>query len=104
MNVPDPWRSYNCEDYFSSRFAEVGFRGNDPLDPYPYIEPAANVFVDPDRGFLPIGGPGSDGIRWGYRKNMQGLWAYLPIDGEFLFLAPDVHTLVEGWMNGNITM
>ena len=45
-----------------------------------------------------------DGIDWGYRRGQAGLWAWYPTDGEFLWLAPTVEALLQGWLAGTITV
>jgi hypothetical protein len=55
-------------------------------------------------GFLVIGRPGVDGIEWGYRKGMPGIWAYYPIDDEFRRLASDLEQFLDGWYRGEITV
>ena len=66
MDVPQEWRSYNCDDYFLSPLSEGGW-WDEPAQCW-YIEPADRVLEDARRDFLIIGRPGVDGIQWGYRK------------------------------------
>ena len=58
----------------------------------------------PEIGFLEIGGPGVDGIGFGLRKGMTGIWAYYPIDNEFELKASDLEGLLNGWREGTITV
>ena len=100
MDVPDVWRDYECRDYFESPLAEEGWW--DEGGQYWYIEPAERVREDGAREFLIIGGPGVDGIRWGYRKRQRGIWAYYPIEDEFVLLADSATALREGYGSGRI--
>jgi hypothetical protein len=99
--LPQRWREFNCADYFASALAAHGHW--DELGQYWYIEPAQQIYEDPDRQFLVIGGPGVDGILWGYRHGQSGVWAH-PIDGEFVWLAPTAEALLRGWLTGTITV
>lgn len=100
MDVPEKWRKYTCSDYFQSTLAETGWW--DPKGQYWYIEPADRIREDLAREFLIIGGPGVDGIEWGYRMNHAGIWAYYPIEGRFEFLATAVSALKDGYSTGQI--
>lgn len=102
MLVPEHWRDYRCEDYFASSLAETGYW--DEPGQYWYFWPADRVVEDPGRQFLIIGGPGVDGIDWGYRKGRRGLWAYYPIGRRYVLLAPTFAELADGWLSGRLTV
>ena len=102
MDVPEKWRSYNCDDYFLSPLSENGW-WDEPAQCW-YIEPADRVLEDARRDFLIIGRPGVDGIQWGYRRGEQGLWAHYPIDDEFVLLARSASELRDGYASGRITV
>jgi hypothetical protein len=102
MNVPHRWRDYQCGDYFGSPLAATGYF--DELGQFWYIQPAEQVVEDVARDFLVIGGAGVDGIAWGYRRGQSGLWAWYPIDSEFVWLAPTTEALIQGWLAGTITV
>lgn len=102
MDIPEKWRSYNCSDYFLSPFSESGWW--DSEGQCWYIEPAGRIYEDEARAFLILGRPGVDGIEWGYRKGYQGIWAYYPIDNDFVFLSNSVSELREGYLSGRITV
>jgi hypothetical protein len=53
-------------------------------------------------GEVSIGGPGVDGIRWGYRKGTSGIWSWNPISGDFARLADSIDDLIAGWDAGTI--
>jgi hypothetical protein len=68
------------------------------------IVPAADVEEREPSGSLVVGRPGVDAIEFGYRKGLRGLWAYYPIDQEFVLMAPTVTELVEGWLSGRLSV
>ena len=100
--VPKRWRGFGCSDYFGSSLAEGGYW--DEAGQYWYVWPSNRVYESADRQLLVIGGPGVDGIDWGYRADQTGLWAYYPIGQEFVWLAPTADALVQGWRAGAITV
>jgi hypothetical protein len=100
--VPQRWQNYHCSDYFASALAAQGYW--DEPGQYWYIEPVERIYEDPERTFLLIGGPGVDGIEWGYRRFESGVWAYYPMDGEFVWLAATAEALLQGWLSGTVTV
>jgi hypothetical protein len=102
MDVPETWRPYDCGDYFLSSLSERGWW--DEAAQYWYIEPAERVFEDTSRELLVIGGPGVDGIRWGYRRGHRGIWAHYPIEDDFVLIAPSAAELRDGYASGRITV
>jgi hypothetical protein len=100
--LPIRWRDFGSADYFSSELAKHGYW--DEPGQYWYIVSADQVYEDDERQFLVIGGPGVDGIDWGYRRGHTGLWAWYPIDAEFVPLAPTAQALLQGWLSGAITV
>ena len=91
---------YQCADYFDGPYASVGFF--DDRAQFEVIAPVENCAEKYDAGFLSIGRAGTDGIEFGYREGMGGVWAHYPIDNCFSLVAPSVTKLVEGWSNGSI--
>ena len=65
------------------------------------VVPAPEVEAHPDIAFLAVGRSGVDGIEFGYRKGVAGLWAY-PVDGAFVYMAPTIVRLVSGWSAGEL--
>jgi len=100
MDVPERWRGYACSDYFESALAEQGWWDEDSQ--CWYIEPAPKLREDAALEFLIIGGPGVDGIRWGYRRRHPGVWAHYPIEDAFVRLAATASDLRAGVFSGNI--
>lgn len=102
MEIPSQFSEYLNTDYFSSPFAQEGHW--DESSQLMLIEPVPGIEKHSDIGFLQIGRPGVDGIGFGYRKGLSGIWAYYPVDDEFSFLCSSVGELVEGWQSGRITV
>jgi hypothetical protein len=51
---------------------------------------------------LVIGGPGVDGILWGYRKGHHGVWGYYVTEDRFAVLAATASELRTGYSTGRI--
>jgi hypothetical protein len=86
------WRDFPCEDYLASEWADHGCWDT----PFTMIlRPATEVELRPELGFLLVGGPGCDGIMWGYRIGHPGVWEYDPMSGEFTHRAESVEELVQ---------
>lgn len=100
--VPERWRAFNCEDYFSSVLAQQGYC--DEAAQFWHVWSSDRVYERADLPLLVIGGPGVDGIDWGYRAGHTGLWVYFPINGEFVWLAKTAEALLNGWQSGTITV
>jgi len=100
MDTPQKWREYECGDYFQSPLAEYGWW--DEESQCWYVEPADSVYEDGVSGLLVIGGPGVDGIRWGYRRDQPGVWAHYPIEDEFVLVAASASELRVGYSSGRI--
>ena len=102
LRRPLRWHDFGCDDYFSSPYAKHGYF--DEADQYWLIEPANRVYEDAERQFLIVGGPGWDGMEWGYCRGKSGLWVWYPIDDEFRYLAPTTEALLDGWLSGAIEL
>lgn len=102
MDIPARWRSYPCADYLASPWAESGFFCEESQTPV--IVPVAEVEELPDEPFLSVGWAGVDGIRFGYRATLPGLWAYYPILREFEPVAASVGELVDRWTTNSIKL
>jgi len=100
--MPERWQEYGCSDYFASPLSRNGYW--DEAGQYWYICPSDRVYEKADLRLVVVGGPGVDGIDWGYRAGHTGVWAYYPMGREFVWLAPDVDALLEGWLSGAITL
>jgi hypothetical protein len=98
--MPARWRSYGAEEYFTSARARHGHF--DPVSQMQVIVPAAEVYEDVEHQLLVVGHTGWDGIDFGYRNGLPGLWAF-PVDGEFRPAADTLDELVEGWCSGRLS-
>ena len=96
------WLEYHCEDYFGSSLAQHGYF--DERGQAWYVWPSNRIYEDSERQFLVVGGPGWDGIQWGYRRGLHGCWAWCPIDGVFQYVAATVPSLLDDWLSGAITL
>jgi hypothetical protein len=103
MAVPERYREYPCDDYFSSAFATNGFW--DEAGQLWLIEPAERVEKQTEEEFLQVGRRGVDSIGFGYRKGQPGFWAlHRIVQREFQYLAPTLEDFVEGWFAGRIAV
>lgn len=69
-----------------------------------FVVPVGDLIVRADIDFLVIGRPGVDGIEFGYRRGMDGIWAYFPMLQEWTRVAESTADLVDGWYGGRITV
>jgi hypothetical protein len=103
MQVPERWRDYPCQDYFSSQLATDGLW--DESGELWLIEPADRVEEEAEVEFLQVGRPGVDSIGFGYRKGQPGFWAlHRIVEQEFQYLAPTIQDFIEGWLAGRIAV
>lgn len=73
-----------------------------PAERYWTILPRAEYRYDAERGWLCIGGPGVGGIEFGVLRDRKGVFAYYPIDNEYLLKAASATDLFTGWWSGEI--
>lgn len=100
MTLGVKWDAYSCADYLSSRLAQTGWW--DEEGQCWYILRADRAYEDEARALLVIGGPGVDGIVWGYRRGHSGVWAYYPMDDELVLIAESALDLEAGYASGRI--
>jgi hypothetical protein len=50
--------------------------------------------------WLAVGGPGIDGIVWAVQKEQLGIFAFYPIDKEFVAVAENAPQLIAKWTSG----
>ncbi len=99
---PNHLSGFDCDDYFSDGYAQ---RGHYDAPAHLWVvKPFHELDAGMRLGFLAVGDAGVDGIRFGYRFGMHGLWAYYPIGHEFVWKAATLAELVEGWCSGTITV
>jgi hypothetical protein len=102
MNTPEALRDFHCEDYFASQWARGGYW--DEPSQLMLVEPARKRVLRSEHNFLVIGGPGVDGIEFGYRRGRRGIWAHYPIDQRFLKVAKTTAGLIERWLDGSLSL
>ena len=51
-----------------------------------------------------IGSAGCDGIDFCFRQGLRGIWAYYPVEGDYVLVAANLKALEEGWLNGSISV
>jgi hypothetical protein len=103
MEVPDCWRDYPCQDYFSSPLAVDGLW--DESSQLWLIESAEGVKEEAASKFLQVGRPGVDSIGLGYRKGHPGFWAlHRIVEQEFQYLASTIQEFLEGWFAGSVVV
>jgi hypothetical protein len=71
---------------------------------YWVLRPITEWHLHHEQTWLEVGGPGSDGIAWAVRRDHSGIWAYYPIDKEFVRVAEDANELIQGWKTGLISV
>ncbi len=76
----------------------------DPKSRYWIIRNKDDWEFDKKRKFLIFGGPGVDGLEFGIRQDLEGIWVYYYIDNEFVKIAESVADLIEGWTTGRISV
>ena len=102
MQLPTHLRGYLCSDYFASEWATTGFWCEKSR--LLVIVPALEVEELPQVSLLAVGRAGVDGILFGYRLGMSGLWAFYPIEQEFVLVAASVTELVKKWIDGPLNL
>ena len=98
------FRSNGASIVARSTSATVGLSGVDFHEPSQtfVISTADQVYEEPESDFLAIGRSGGDGIDFGYRKGIDGLWAFYPIERDFKLMAKSVAELAEAWCAGKL--
>lgn len=98
---------FDCEDYSHSDLAHVGFY--DEQNQYWLVVPISEAEELRDINgrsldFLRIGGPGVDGIAFGYRVGRSGVWAYYPSESRFELMAGSAQELIEEWRSDRLML
>jgi len=68
------------------------------------IASVADVHAPPDRGGLDLVVGAFDVADFCFRRGLRGVWAYYPIEGEYVLVAPDLRALISGLLDGSITL
>ena len=72
------------------------------VEQYSTLAPVIEWELHDKGAWLAVGGPGVDGIRWAVRRSQKGLFAFYPIDGEFVFVAENGPDLISKWTSGHL--
>jgi hypothetical protein len=68
------------------------------------VVPRSAIVEHPKMRFLEVGRAGADGILFGYRCNLPGIWSYYPVEQQFARVANSIDELVVGWLAGEISV
>jgi hypothetical protein len=60
--------------------------------------------LEAEDNWLEVGGPGVDGISFVLKRGEQGVFAYYPIEREFVWKARDAESLIAGWLASTISV
>jgi hypothetical protein len=88
-------------DFAVETFPASGYYSE--LDQFWILRPVLEWVLHEEEAWLDVGGPGCDGIAWALRRGQDGVFAYYPIGGEFVWKAVDAPSLIWGWQDGKIT-
>ncbi|NNE81769.1 MAG: hypothetical protein HKN18_15995 [Silicimonas sp.] len=83
-------------DYSDGRYdddAQIGF-----------IYSSQEARLSEDGHVFYIGRPDVDGIEFAYRRGHPGIWAWYPIDADWVRVAPDIETLERDWFARKLTV
>jgi hypothetical protein len=75
-----------------------------PTDQYWIIRPRVEYRYDAERDWLFIGGPGVDGIEFGVLRGRKGVFAYYPIEDDYVLKAASAAELFRDWLTGKVTV
>ncbi len=69
-----------------------------------FIYPVEVARLSEDGHVFYMGCPGADGIEFAYRRDHPGIWAWYPIDADWVRVAPDIETLERDWLARELTV
>lgn len=93
---------FNTQQIDASDYRKHGYLDTDSQ--CQYILSEADRYVDESRDVYVLGHAGADGIEFVLKPNDQAVYAYTPIDDEYVQLAPDFDSFMTGWRDGSITV
>jgi len=100
VHLPSELRDTGCLDYFkdyqAGRYDEEGYAW--------FVLPVEDVYINDESGGLVIGSPGVDGIEFCFRPNHSGVWAFYPINGEWLHVADTMKEFESKWTANEILL
>jgi len=87
-------------EYAVARFPVSGYFSQ--ATQYWVLRPVTEWALHEEDGWLDVGGPGVDGISWALKRGEDGIFAYYPIGGEFVWKAAGAASLLSGWEAGTV--
>ncbi|PIE07655.1 MAG: hypothetical protein CSA74_05845 [Rhodobacterales bacterium] len=69
---------------------------------YNFLYASGEIRQSGDGERLYIGWAGAHGIEFVYRRDRDGIWAFLPVEGEYRHMADTIDAFVKGWSSGQI--
>lgn len=91
--------SFPGSEIYFAHFTEGRF---DELSRLCFIYPTSEARLSDDGLTLNIGRPGVDGLEFSFRMGKSGIWVWYPLDDEWRKVAPDVTSLEQDWLAGNL--
>jgi hypothetical protein len=67
-----------------------------------FITPGSDITIQREGSDLVVGSAGCDLIDFCFRNGSDGVWAYYPIDDEYVLVAATLNELETGWKDGSI--
>ena len=100
---PFRWAEFQCDEYFRNGWWDKSkYEGVE--DGFSAVSDKTGIYEDVQNDFLAIGWPGIDGVMFGYRRHMAGIWACYPGEKYFREMATDLDGLQDGWTNGPLAV
>ena len=100
---PLRWAEFQCDEYFNNGWWDKS-KPDEVADSCSAVSDKTGIYEDVQNDFLAIGWPGIDGVMFGYRRHMAGLWACYPGENYFREMADDLDGLQDGWNNGPLAV
>lgn len=90
-------RQIDCSEYNEEGYFDVESQCN-------YVLARPDRHVDESRDVFVFGRAGVDGIEFVLKPHDKAVYAYMPIDDEFVLLAPDFDSFIAAWRGGSIKL
>ena len=111
MPVPEPLRELLLQSNGVMKQTDFG-AGRGFEDSEWIVDPVAEMIARfssaEATGIFFFGGPGVDGVRFGFgdghRFPAESIVAYSPFDGDVTLMAPDFGTFFQEWFAGRLTL
>jgi hypothetical protein len=83
-----------------SAYGEDGYF--DTESQYQYVLSVADRHIDESRDLYVLGHAGADSIEFVLKPGDVAVYAYMPIEDDLVWLAPDFDSFIKGWIDGSI--